>query len=334
MMAAKNAGFRVVLLSYTEGPFTRLVEKNGIKVYIVSCRSSFCFHRIPAAVKILKNEKIDLIHTNDWVTGNILMCVAAIFRGVPVIWHMHLKNYFSKNFINRIFVTMLDNLAALTCKKIIAVSEATKKDLVQQGYPGSMIEVIYTAPAKVRPASGDRTWGADLLREFGIPEGSAIFLHAGRLCPSKGQAELIEAMRYILEEEPNAYCLIAGEDQRPGGTYKRVLEEKLVTDRMKQKIKLLDFRWEIDNLIAVSRAVVLPSYEEGFPLILLEAMKNKKPVIAFTTDGLKEAMLKTIKDPSKAEKMGLNGFNLLREKFDNEKYVKRILSIYEDIAPD
>ena len=353
MMAAKNSGYEVILLSQTQGSFVNLVHDKGIKVYIVSLKRSFYFHKIPSLIKILKQERIELVHTHDSVTGNILMRTAALLAGIPVISHIHIKNYFSRNIFSRIFAKTLDNLTAGICKHIIAVSQSTKKSLVDQGYPEDKIEVVRNAvDIETLSSCFDR---AALLNELGIKPNAKIFLHIGRLCPDKGQQDLLEALRFISKKRDDIYCLFAGEDIAYEGRFKEKLDNMIRAHKLKENIKMLGFRRDIDSLINISDVVVLPSYEEGLPLAALEAMKNKRPFVGYATGGIPEviedgkngylvekgntrklarALTAIIENPVKAVKMGHEGFGVIKERFDFKVQMNKILKIYKDSLSD
>lgn len=349
MVAARKTGYNPILLSQTQGPFVDLVEKEDIKTYIISLKRTFYFHRILSLIKILKNEKIDLIHSHDTVAGNILIRMAGLITNIPIISHIHCKNHFSRNIFSCVFAKTLDNLTAKICKHIIAVSESIKKDLIDQGYPKKKIKVIYNAiDIELSPAAYDRS---ELLKELGIESDARIFLHIGRLSPDKGQEDLLEAMGLITKTRDDTYCLFAGEDIQYENRFKDRLNGKIKIYGLEKFAKLLGFRKDIDVLISVSDVVVLPSYEEGLPLVVLEAMKNKKPIVAYATggiteavkngengylvekgdvEGLKNALTAVVENPLRSMEMGERGFRIVKEKFDIRSQNNKIFKIYKD----
>lgn len=342
MRAAANAGYKPVLLSHSAGPFTELAEKEGIKVIIVNLKRSFFFHKIPALIKILKGERIDLVHTNDYIAGNILMRLAAFIRGVPVISHIHARNIYSKNPASRIFAKTLDNVTARLCIKIIAVSHYIKEELVSQGYPAKKIDIIYngiTRPVPAVPPS-----------EHPVGSKHKTFVHVGRLCPDKGQADLVSAASRVLREFPDTDFLFIGKDFSGSGYKSRLM--RIIRDcGITRNIRFVEDCNDPRSIIRSSDCLVLPSYEEGFPIAVLEAMAEARPVVAYDTGGvseavkdkvtgylvpagdltrLEEAISVIIEKPLIAKEMGERGYERSAE-FDLERTMNKILELYKKV---
>lgn len=350
LKAARDSGYQVLVLSRTAGPMIKVIQDNGVKVYVVPLKRSFYFHKITKLIKILKQERIDLIHAHSAVSGNILIRLAALISFVPVISHIHIRNHFSRNIIARIFSKTLDNLTAKTCKYIIAISQATKSSLIQQGYPGEKIKVIHNAVET--DAVAFRSDRKALLDELGINPGHKVFVHIGRLCPNKGQLDLLEALPFIAQTKNNIYCLFVGEDIAFGGRFRKKLERMIRSHQLRENIKMLGFRQDVDSLISISDAVVLPSYYEGLPLVALEAMRQRRPFVGYATDGIPEAvvdgengylvkqgdiqglakaLIAILENPEKAKAMGEAGFKIVRERFDLKQQTEKILALYKKV---
>jgi glycosyltransferase involved in cell wall biosynthesis len=350
LKAARNSGYQVLVLSQTKGPMLKLMQDNGIKVYVVPLKRSFYFHKIPKLIKILKQEKIDLIHTHNSLSASILIRLTALLSKVPVIAHLHIKNHFSRNIISHIFSRTLDNLTAKTCKYIIAVSQATRSNLIRQGYPEQKIKVIHNAVETDEIIL--RFNRKALLNKLGINPKAKVFVHIGRLCPNKGQIDLLEALRLITRGRNNIYCLFAGEDTAYGGRFREKLEKIIKCHNLKENIKILGLRQDIDALINISNAVILPSYCEGLPLVALQAMKYRRPFVGYATDGIPEAvrdgkngylvkkgdiqglakaLIAILENPEKAKTMGEAGFKIVRERFNLKQQTERILSLYKKV---
>ncbi len=349
MEASQNAGYKVLLLSQTEGPFTELVRSKGIKVYVIPLKRSFYFYKIPILMGILIKERINMVHSHDFVSGNILIRIAARLSNTPVISHMHIKNHYSN--ISRLYARNLDNITAGFCKKIIAVSHSIKKDLIEQGYPENNIEVIYNG-IKIEEKKED-FFKENLLDDLYLREDYKIFLCAGRLCKNKGQEDLIHAAYKIVKEPPETCFIFAGEDIERNGLYKEELYDIVKYFKLEDNVRFLGLRKDTKNLLEISDCLILPSYVEGLRFVVLEAMAERKPVIAYSVDGvpeevidgqtgylvnkgdieaLKEAILKIIKDPEKAKILGENGYNIVKQKFNLTDKANRILEIYREIV--
>ena len=113
-----------------------------------------------------------------------------------------------------------------------------------------------------------------------------VVLAIGRLDPVKGFDLLIQAWRDV----PGERLLIAGE-----GPHRAELERLIDTGNMRDRVTLLGHRTDIYHLISAADALVISSRSEGLPLVLIEALQLRCPVVATAVGGLAttlpEAML-------------------------------------------
>ena len=179
------------------------------------------------------------------------------------------------------------------------------------------------------------------------PKHTFTFLFIGRLLKEKGIIEFIEAAKYILNQNPtkNIAFQIIGEFDTGNRSVISPIQLSALIEKY-PGIYYLGFQENIPSYIANSNCVVLPSYREGMPRVLLEAASMQKPIIASNVAGCSDLVIpnyngllcqsKDIKSlassmqvmlemPAPAlEQMGLNGRKLILEKFTstiiNQKY--------------
>lgn len=160
--------------------------------------------------------------------------------------------------------------------------------------------------------------------------------------PTKGIGFLLEAFR-IVQDRVDSELLIVG-----GGKDEEALKEK--AERMKIKVLFLGERDDIGEILPLLDVFVLPSFSEGFPVVLLEAMASGLPVVATGVGGIPEAVVngKTgfivepgnveelaenivclLKDGQKRNQFGEAGFRRVKEKFSIEKTVNGIENLWK-----
>lgn len=117
------------------------------------------------------------------------------------------------------------------------------------------------------------------------PPESHELLSIGRLVPRKEHARLIEAFATVLETFPRAHLTIAGD-----GPMRENLEKRISKLGLERSIKLVGWLSEQDLIqrIERSRALVHPSTAEGLPVVIMEAMALRRPVIATAVAGVAE----------------------------------------------
>jgi glycosyltransferase involved in cell wall biosynthesis len=115
--------------------------------------------------------------------------------------------------------------------------------------------------------------------------GTPRLVCVGRLCEQKGQMLLIEAMRRLFDRGTRFDLVIAGDGEMRGE-----LEE--LVDRYKLRAHVRITGWingdQVKEEISAARALVLPSFSEGLPVVLMEAMALGRPVISTYVAGIPE----------------------------------------------
>jgi glycosyltransferase involved in cell wall biosynthesis len=140
---------------------------------------------------------------------------------------------------------------------------------------------VRSEQAKVIPGSG-----IDLARFTPAPVAADMpptFLFIGRLLADKGVREFVEAARLVRQELPSAKFEMLGETDP--GNRTTILPEEIDRWRRTGNVHLLGETVDVRPYISRSTAVVLPSYREGLPRVLLEAAAMARPLIASDVPG-------------------------------------------------
>lgn len=182
-------------------------------------------------------------------------------------------------------------------------------------------------------------------------EGKLNFLFIGRLLYDKGVVEYYEAARALRRRHPEAIFNIVGglDDGNPSGVPATVVREWQATGDIVYHGQVADTR----PYIAEATAVVLPSYREGLPRVMLEGMAMSKPLVASdvpgcrdtvddgvngylvdvqSADSLAEGMQKIIDhSPAERAEMGRRGRKIATERFAEPVIVNQYLKLLTDI---
>ncbi len=118
---------------------------------------------------------------------------------------------------------------------------------------------------------------------LGLPDHSIILLTVARLDRQKGHDYLIPAIPHLLESFPNIHFVWVGD-----GDQKENLEHQLDNYGIRSSVSLLGYRQDIPNLLLAADLFILPTYFEGFPFALLEAMACGLPVVTTHVNGIPE----------------------------------------------
>ena len=119
-----------------------------------------------------------------------------------------------------------------------------------------------------------------LLRELNLPKGTFILGHVGRFNKVKNHEKLIRIFRSLLQKNPHSVLLLIGD----GNTQERKRVHKLVKEySLQNKVKFLGVRKDATALMCCFDAMALPSYQESFSLVLVEAQAQGVRCVASDT---------------------------------------------------
>ncbi len=297
-----RVGHRVTLLccSFEGGAPSEVVD--GIEVIrLRGWRNAFNFTAFLAYRKGIEREKFDIVvedinkipfYTPLWVRRPVLAVVPhlfgkTIFQEIPFPLALY------------IYLWELPIPSVYRNSPFIVISESTKKDLVRRGISQDNIEII--------PCGLDSA----LYRRGEEKADYPLVCYLGRLKRYKRVDLLLEAMRIVLSEMPEARLTILGDGDARGeliklserlGIRDRVVFRGLVGDE--EKVKTLQ----------KSHLLVNTSPKEGWGLTGVEAMGCGTPVIASDSPGLRDSIVD-----------GETGF--LVEHGDVEKLAGRIVEV-------
>jgi len=245
-----------------------------------------------------------------------------------------------KNILLKRGLKALYRKALKHCKVVIFHNDDDLEVLVNEG-------VVARLKTKVVNGSGVN------LEKFtpqSFPE-QLTFLFAGRLIKDKGIREYLKACKMVKEEHPEVRCLVAGRyDTNPSGIDDRRVK-KFIDEGI---IEYYEEQADIRPLITLCSIVVLPSYHEGRPKILLEALAMGRPIIAtdvpgcrepvedgkngylvkvFDSEDLASKMKLFVKNPGMLNQMGQRSNKIARSQYDVKLINNEILKTMDILIP-
>ena len=191
---------------------------------------------------------------------------------------------------------------------------------------------------------------------FFRPDSSALnpqeILFVGKLCELKGLSVLGRAMGEVFDRVPKARLTMVGQDTAKDGKSTRESFLSLVAEKHRSRIEFIErlSRAEVATRIRQAGVLVLPSYAETFPLVILEAMASARPVVASNRGGIPEAiedgrtglladpsrpesftkaLLELLQQPSKADAMGQAGRRIAETKFSPDAIFSQLRDFYD-----
>lgn len=225
------------------------------------------------------------------------------------------------------------------------------------------LRVIFQNPedaAEITAATGLPPAHGVLIRGSGVrlsdypcvvePQGRPVVVMAARLLHDKGVAEFVRAARLLRDRGIAARFVLAGAPD-PGNPSACTVGE-LASWREEGIVEFPGYCPDIPALFAASHVVVLPSYREGLPKVLIEAAACGRPTVTTDVPGCRDAVQsdrtgllvpvgdvgaladaigRLLADAGLRQRMGLAGRTWAEQAFDIEDVIQRHLEIYEPL---
>jgi len=304
----------------------------------------------PSLLWKLPKYKFDIVHSH--VSGHLYVLISGIVCRLKRWKHVHtthcpwtdaFRSWLLKPFVflNNLF---MNKISFRMCDKVISITPwefgrlkkygVTKKQL--ELIPNGMDEIHFKV---IKPNN--------FKRKLNIGN-KKLVLFFGRFNVTKGCDKFVLAAKEILKERDDVFFLMRGPDEGVRGEIEKMVKG---VKGIKVMYETRDKK-EIAEMYQASDVYVLPSYREGLPLTLFEAMAAGLPIVASPCNGvpyemkddingflvkygdiggLKKNILKILDDKKLAEKLGRNN----REKSKNYNWdiiCRKYEEVYEKVV--
>ena len=357
-----SEGYRVEI-SCTPGRYSKELEKKGYSFrYVYIDRKINLLSNIKSIVElyhIMKENKYDIVHAHTPSAG-VLARIAAKLSHIPIIIYTAHGFYFHENmnklkyaffsnlekilgryFTNYMFVQSKEDYFTAIRLKIIEKDRLT--------YIGNGINLEKFNPDRIR--INKREFKSTL----GIQPDAKVMTFVGRLVKEKGIIDILKSFRQIFENYKDISLLIVGDivkNERDVET-KKIIEEMLRNQEFKSRCIITGYREDIPEILKISDIFVLPSYREGLPRSIIEAMAMGLPVVTYNIRGCREeivdgvtgiivppgnikaltnAILTLYKNPELRNTMGKRGRERAKKLYNEKKVIKKQISIINKIS--
>ncbi len=294
-------------------------------------------------VKDLKNEKINLYHglSNEIPFGLKTSNIASVVTIHDLIFYRYPHYY---PLIDRKIYEFKVRYACKHADKIIAISEQTKRDLINfYNLDEAKIEVIYQNcdPSFCTPFSAIEK--NRIKESYQLPD--EYLLNVGTIERRKNALLIVQALRSL---DSKIHLVLIGKETPYSQIVKNYVEANDLKDRV-HFLKNVSFK-DLPGIYQNAKIFIYPSEFEGFGIPIVEAISSGVPVIAATGSCLEEAggpgsiyvnpknsveLAKQIQillnNKEKREKMILAGYEYIKN-FTNQKIAEKLINLYQKIS--
>lgn len=236
---------------------------------------------VPAVVSVaryLRRQEFDIVHTHSTEAG-IIGRFAAALAGVPHVVHTVHGVPFTEDrsrVLNR-FVLACERAAARHTDRIVTNADVIADEYLEYGI-GSREQYVTVYSGVDIESFGAAEPATDL------PGSRPRILMVGRLVDGKGLHVLLDAAERVRDGDVSV-CIVGD------GPLRETLLEEIAERGLSDSVFLTGYREDIPKVLAASNVFVLPSFREGTPRVITEAMASGLPVVATDIAGIPEQVV-------------------------------------------
>lgn len=220
--------------------------------------------------------------------AGMLALLAAALARVPLRVHIFTGQVWAaRSGWRRGLLKAADRLMARLATHVLADSPSQREFMIAEGVaPGGKIRVLGDGSIcgvdgeRFRPDPGRR---AEVRRAQGVPEEAVVFLFLGRLNRDKGVLDLAEAFAGL--GDAPAWLLVVGPDE---AGLRAGMEGRLGAAAV--RCRFVGYTERPEDFMAAADVFCLPSYREGFGMVVIEAAAAGAPAIASRIYGVTDAV--------------------------------------------
>jgi glycosyltransferase involved in cell wall biosynthesis len=326
-----------------ETDFVPGLNRRSLAETVRGFRSMLSFPREVLSLRdYVKQNKIRILHCTEKPRDALYATALGKLTGAKSLVHVHVK--WSKEY------TLPAKASVQYADAALAISEYVKDTIVDMGKPPSRVFTVLNA----LEASG---WdpeldGSEVRRELGISPEAPVLASISRLFSWKGPTQLLEATAIVKKEFPALRVLIVGADEVyvHGGSYTAELKALVERLGITENVIFTGHRRDAARILAACDLFTMPSYEEPFGVVYLEAMAMRKPVLSIDNGGtpevvehgksgllsppwdvprLAENIIQLLRDAELRRQMGEFGRKRVLEYFNPQRMARETGEVYE-----
>ena len=333
-----HGGISGVVNNYYNAGITEKVNLNYIGTMVEGSRLRKLWQAVKAYIKFLKLlPEYPIVHVNVASDSSYyrksLFIKAAKRAGKKIVIHQHggdFETFYEKEQNDR---------GRAKIRQVLSMGDVflVLSPALEQFFKGIL------DPARVILFPNAVPVPSDIEKEYGKQK----ILFLGRLCKEKGLRELFSVLPQLHGQFPQMHVLL-------GGIWE---DEELLEEAAKMKEYVTDLGWlqgeAKKDYLRTSDLFVFPTYFEGQPVSVLEAMAYQCGIVATRVggipqmieqeqtglliepkdpEGLKSALEKLLSDPELCERLGKNARAKVQKEFSIEKSLQELIKIYQQLV--
>jgi glycosyltransferase involved in cell wall biosynthesis len=303
-------------------------------------------------VRLIQKVRPHILHTHTAKAGAVGR-IAAMLAGrarPPVVVHTF-HGHVLRGYFNPATTTAfrgLERALATTTTRLIAVSPQVRDDLVGLGVaPAEKFTVIRLGIDLDRRITSSESDGTELRRLFGVSADTFVVGWIGRITPIKHVPDVLAAFARLRERGIDARLCVVGD-----GPDREAVERRAHELGVSRHTLFLGYQRDVAPYYAFFDALLLPSGNEGTPVVAIESLAAGTPVVATRVGGIDDvvedgvdsflvpvgdieaiasALEVLARDPERRGRMGLAGRERVIPRYRIERLIEDVDGLYREL---
>ncbi len=322
----------------------------NLPVVTFPCKAKVDVKTIFMLRKYLKKQRIDIIHSHGY-KSNLYGLVASVACRPARVTTCH--NWLGNDPKMKLYA-WLDKFFLNRFDKVIAVSDTVKQEILNNNISSEKVLKIRNGINLDRFNISKKT--ENIRHELNIDQDYMVIGTVGRLSEEKGHIYLLDATEEILKKYPNTVFVFIGD-----GPLNKKLETraKQIYETVKSKsgnysnpFIFPGVRKDMPDIYSMMDIFILPSLTEGLPMVLLEAMASRIPVVATRvgavpnviehnhsgvliphsdSQSIASALMDLLYNREKAKDLANNGRKIVEQEYSSKSMAKKYIDVYKSI---
>lgn len=314
-------------------------ENLGLQVKHFPIRHAFDFSIIKKIREYVKEENIDIIHSHGYRED---MYAYFARKSTKLVATNHL---WKRTTLKLKIYAWLDALLLRKFDHVIAVSDEILLDMKNSGISPRKMNMISNG-INIQRCQIEET-KKESKKILNIAEDKLVLVTISSLTPEKGIKVALDAVGQLIKNYPNILLLIVGD-----GRDSEYLKQYSKDTNLSNHVTFLGRREDVNRLLNAADIYLIPSFKEGLPISLLEAMAAGKPVIATAVGQVPEvissdvgvliksgslseltsSIKRLIDDEAMRKKLSFNASQHIKENYSSNRMTKENVAIYKSVS--
>lgn len=296
-------------------------------------------------VWLVRRSGVDIVHTTDRPRDALMGVLVARLARRRSLVHLHVM---WGDWMGR-----ATSWGVAHADGVLAISQFVRKSLLAGGVPEGKIYAVLNAVETERydPDTAER--GA-LRRALQAPDGDPLIGIVARVIVWKGHLDLVKALALVVRRFPGVKLAIVGRSLDEGpGSYRQAILDCAKEHGIAENVLWAGWRNDPALVFGDLDVVCVPSYEEPFGLVVIEAMAMRRAVVAYDSgalpeiitsgvdgllvpakdvEALAEAICSLLADEALRRRLGEAGRRTVLARFGAKRQAEEVLDVYRRVC--